>query len=105
MNGISEILTLSLLGIVVATLWLIHSSMIIKENDELRQEIQSLKEIKGLTSNPKLITPQPNQPIEIGKVGNRTFFLANLDGKECISVIALNMSSYFICGDEPKLNK
>ena len=72
---------------------------------KLEQENQSLKEIKGLTSNPKFITPQPNEPIEIGKVGNRTFFLAKLDDKECISVIGLNMGSYFICGDEPKLDK
>ena len=67
---------------------------------ELEQEVQTLKEIKGLTSNPKLITPEPNEPIEIGKVGNRTFFLANLDGRECVSVIGLNMGSYVICGNE-----
>lgn len=70
--------------------------------DKIEQEIQSLKEeIKGLTSNPKLITPQPNEPIEIGKVGNGAFFLAKIDDKECISVIGLNMGSYFICGNEP----
>ena len=70
---------------------------------ELEQEVQTLKEIKGLTSNPKLITPEPNQPIEIGKVGNRTFFLAKIDDKECISVIGLNMGSYVIgCNEQGK---
>ena len=68
--------------------------------DELKQEIQSLKENEVADEyNSKFITPQPNEPIEIGKVGNRTFFLANLDGKECISVIGLNMGSYVICGN------
>ena len=71
----------------------------------LTETPQASQETKTAMHNPPFITPEPNQPIEIGKVGNRTFFLANLDGKECISVIALNMSSYFICGDEPKLNK
>ena len=71
--------------------------------NELRQEIKTLKETKGLTSNPKLITPQPNEPIEIGKVGNRTFFLAKIDDKECISVIGLNMGSYVIgCNEQGK---
>ena len=58
------------------------------------------QETKTAMHNPKFITPQPNEPIEIGTVGNRTFFLANLDGRECISVIALNMGSYVICGNE-----
>ena len=61
---------------------------------------QAPQETKAITLNPKFITPEPNEPIEIGTVGNRTFFLANLDGRECISVIALNMGSYVICGNE-----
>ena len=68
--------------------------------NELKQEVQTLKETKTAIHNPKFITPEPNEPIEIGTVGNRTFFLANLDGRECISVIALNMGSYVICGNE-----
>ena len=73
---------------------------------ELEQEVQSLKENEVADKyNSKFITPQPNEPIEIGKVGNRTFFLAKIDDKECINVIGLNMGSYFICGDEPKPNK
>lgn len=61
---------------------------------------QAPQERKAVTLNPKFITPEPNEPIEIGTVGNRTFFLANLNGRECISVIALNMGSYVICGNE-----
>ena len=71
------------------------------ETNELKQEIQSLKENEVADEyNSKFITPQPNEPIKIGKVGNRTFFLAKIDDKECISVIGLNMGSYFICGNE-----
>ncbi|MBP5789014.1 MAG: hypothetical protein J6W29_02120 [Neisseriaceae bacterium] len=69
--------------------------------NELKQEIQSLKENEVADEyNSKFITPQRNEPIKIGKVGNRVFFLANLDGRECISVIGLNMGSYVICGNE-----
>ena len=61
---------------------------------------QASQETKTEIHNPKFITPQPNEPIEIGTVGNRTFFLAKIDDKECISVIGLNMGSYVICGNE-----
>ena len=64
---------------------------------------QAPQETKTAMHNPPFITPEPNQPIEIGTVGNRTFFLAKIDDKECISVIGLNMGSYVVgCNEQGK---